>query len=108
MRSPEAPFRGPGWGDVKDYLEACGSRWGGQWVLSVRLAKRGAVGSTLWVLCERFSAPDKLGNSKARRAGHVYPTSDGINMPALMHGLLAEVEEGLQDDRGVAERQASF
>jgi len=108
MRSSEAPVRGPGWADVRDYLEAVNNRWGGNWVLSVRLAQHSKNRVTLWILCERFGPPGKSGFGKDTRAGHVFPTSDGLTMPAVMHALLAEVEGRLQDDKGLAERQASF
>jgi len=108
MRSSEASFRGPGWGDVRDYLAALSERWGGRWVCSIRVPAGTTAKRELWIVCERFGVPDKSGVEKARRAGHRYPTSDGVSMPALMHGMLADVERQLQDDEGVAERQAAF
>lgn len=108
MRSLETQVRGPGWADVREYLVSCGEGWGGNWVLSIRVTRGNGGRDALWVLCERYGPPGKTGLGRDTRTGHVYPTSDGISMPALMHGLLAEVEQRLQDDKGLAERQASF
>lgn len=108
MGSLQTPLRGPGWADVRVYAEELGNRWGGYFVLTIRLAKGRGGRTDLWVVCERFGMPDKSGIPKVRRSGHVYPCSDGLTMPALMHGLLADVDRMLEDDAGLATRQATF
>ena len=108
MRSSEAPFRGPGWGDVRDYLAALSERWGGSTVLSVRVSPRGNGRVCLFVLLERTVSVGRSDAVKQSRVSREYPTSDGLNMPGLMFGLLEELDQRLENDSRVSERQASF
>jgi hypothetical protein len=104
----KASDRGPIWRDVSELLATMYKRWGGNWVLSVRANPAGVQNGHLWVLCEVTLPTGRTGLSKQLRAGRKYPTSDGLSMPAVMHGLLYDVEGRFEDDRGLAERQASF
>lgn len=100
--------RGPIWADVRDRLNEFEKRWGGITVLSVRLSHRGNGGVRLFVLLERTVSVGRSDAVKQSRVSREYPTSDGLSMPGLMFGLLEELDQRLEDDSRVAERQASF
>ena len=107
MGKQEVPDRGPIWKDVGELFARLERRWGGIWVLSVRLdPSRGRPGR-LFVLCERTASVGRAGYYKQDRASRPYPTSDGLSMPAVMFGLLYEVDGKLEGDSGIAERQAT-
>ena len=100
--------RGPIWRDVGELAARFEQRWGGIWVLSVRLDPGRGRSGHLFVLCERTASVGRAGAFKQTRASGPYPTSDRVSMPSLMCRLLWEVNERLETDRGLATRQASF
>ena len=108
MGKSEDATRGPIWSDVRDRLERFDKRWGGNTYFSVRLAPSRNGGVRLWVLLERTVGIGHGDAVKQQRCGRSYPTSDGINMPGLMFQLCEELDQRLEDDSRVSERQASF
>jgi hypothetical protein len=108
MGKQEMEGRGPIWRDVGELAARFEQRWGGIWVLSVRLDPGRGRRGHLFVLCERTASVGRAGAFKQTRASWPYPTSDGISMPSLMCRLLWEVNERLEADCRLAQRQASF
>jgi len=108
MGKSEDASRGPIWADVRDRLAQFEKRWGGSTVLSVRVSPRGNGRVCLFVLLERTVSVGRSDAVKQSRVSREYPTSDGLNMPGLMFGLLEELDQRLENDSRVSERQASF
>lgn len=108
MGKSEDTTRGPIWSDVRDRLAQFERRWGGTTVLSVRVSPRGNGRVCLFVLLERTVSVGRSDAVKQQRVSREYPTSDRLNMPGLMFGLLEELDGRLEDDSRLAERQASF
>jgi len=108
MGKSEDASRGPIWSDVCSRFQEFSQRWGGNTYFSVRLSPAGNGRVRLWVLLERTVSVGRSDAVKQQRVGRPYPTSDGLNMPGLMFGLLEELDQRLENDSRVSERQASF
>lgn len=108
MPATENADRGPIWKDVSELADALARRWGGVWNVSIRPHPGRGRGGHLWVLCERTIATGRSGAYTVERAGAAYPTSDRVSLPSLVCGLLYEIDRKLEDNAGLAERQASF
>jgi hypothetical protein len=107
MATQESSDRGPIWADVARCIDALTARWGGVWVCTIRPNPGRKRDGDLWLLCERTVAIGRSGAYKQTRAGATYPSSDRLSMPSIVLGLLYGVDQQLQDDSGLAERQAS-
>ena len=108
MATQESANRGPIWRDVASLIDTFTARWGGVWVCSIRPNPGRSRNGHLWLLCERTHAVGRVGAIAQERAGRSFPTSDRVSMPAALCGLLYELDERLQADSRVAERQATF
>jgi len=100
--------RGPIWSDVSDLITTFDRRWGGVWNVSIRPHPGRGRSGHLWVLCERTVSVGKSGAYKQTRDVGAYPTNDRVSLPALVCELLWRVNQQLEDDSRLAERQASF
>ena len=99
---------GPGWADVEQSIQAFGKRWGGYWTVRIHPATRRGSHWRLSVVCSRRYGSRGSGGDGEDTVGELYPTSDGISMPALMHKLLYELDRKLESRAGRAERQMRF
>jgi hypothetical protein len=108
MEAPDNAGRGPIWSDVGVLLGQLSQKWGGVWHISIRTPARASRIGELWLVCERSIATGKSGSTAQQRSARAYPTSDRLSFPAVVFGLLVELDARLEDDSGVAARQASF
>lgn len=108
MSAQESTNRGPIWRDVSELIVSLTSRWGGVWVVSIRPDPSRGRSGHLCVLCERTVALGGGGAYRQTRASGAYPSSDGRSFPALVFGLLYELDAKLETDSELAARQTSF
>lgn len=108
MPAQENADRGPIWRDVSELVDALARRWGGVWNVSIRSHPGRGRGGHLWVVCERTNTTDRAGAYDVQHAGAAYPTHDRVSLPALVCGLLYELDAKLEANDKLAARQASF
>ena len=108
MATQQSADRGPIWSDVRRLIDSCQSRWGGVWTVVLRPRPARGHEADLWVLCECTYPVGSNGLQVQQRVGRPYPTSDRASMPSLVFGMLGELDARLEENSGIAKRQASF
>lgn len=108
MSASKNEDRGPIWRDVSDAIVSLTERWRGVWVVSIRPDPGRGRSGYLCVLCERTATTGRTGAYTQQRTSGAYPTSDRISFPALVLGLLYELDGKLEADSRLAARQHSF